>query len=112
MSATAEELAAQAEQLQASIAYFRIGSEAVSGTPAVAKSAAAPVRTAAHKPTLVEHLRAPADAKHVPAEPVAPARKPRRPSQMPKPNGHAGNGVGLDLAMHAEDAQDRDFVRY
>jgi hypothetical protein len=29
-----------------------------------------------------------------------------------KSNGHAGNGISLDLAATEEDAHDREFVRY
>jgi hypothetical protein len=37
---------------------------------------------------------------------------PRRGAAVPKPNGHAGNGVNLDLAAADGDAQDREFVQY
>jgi methyl-accepting chemotaxis protein len=86
MSATSEELAAQAEQLQASIGYFRIE-----------QAEQRPVRTApAPRPV---------------AKPLKPT--PRAAQRRPgiKPNGHAPNGVVLDLA-EGEDDRNVEFVRY
>jgi methyl-accepting chemotaxis protein len=110
MSATSEELAAQAEQLQAAIAYFRIeaaGRGAPTAKVAAARVAAAPAESAHGAQVSVVHERKPV------AQPAAMLRiKPRRPAVAPRANGHAGNGVHLDLGAAAEDPQDHDFVRY
>jgi hypothetical protein len=37
---------------------------------------------------------------------------PPRGATAAKPNGHAGNGVSLDLAAADGDAQDREFVQH
>ncbi len=87
MSATSEELAAQAEQLQASIGYFRIQ-----------QSDDTPARTA---PT-----PRPAPRPRKPAP-----RMTQRKTSGAKPNGHASNGVALDLATD-EDERDSEFIRY
>ncbi len=102
MSATSEELAAQAEQLQASISYFRID-----GSGANALPARAPAAAALHKRSIT------AQRVHPPAQHAA-AVRPRRTSApaASKPNGHAGNGADLDLAVADEGVRDADFVRY
>lgn len=87
MSATSQELAAQAEQLQASIAYFRTGEH----------------RHAPPPPAVVMRAAKPTAASRV-------ASSPRR-----KANGHAvpdSHGVTLDLSRASVDEHDRDFVHY
>jgi methyl-accepting chemotaxis protein len=112
MSATSEELAAQSEQLQASIAYFRVDATDSQRRPvrqpAAPMDAAAPVRVAQRRT-----LRT--------AMPVLAIQKPRAEAHKPlaarnKPgNGHdraAAKGFGLDLTQPADDHHDADFVKY
>ena len=83
-SATSEELAAQAEQLQASIAFFRIETNQGTAPPAPKPAAAAPhAAHLAHKPIVVAHAQA-KDEHAAAARPKA-----RRAGVGPKPNGHA-----------------------
>jgi methyl-accepting chemotaxis protein len=89
MSATSEELAAQAEELQASIAFFR--------TDAAGTSSRAPARRPA-------------------ARPAAPARKPAAKAQGAKPGVQAqqamAKGFALDLTQGGPDAEDAEFKAY
>ncbi|MNY39890.1 hypothetical protein D3C86_1745990 [compost metagenome] len=88
MSATSEELASQAEQLQAAISYFRID--------------AASLSQPANEPAARTDLKAQILAK-------APHMSPRKPG---KAKSKAGNGGGFDLDMgEAEDDLDGDFTR-
>jgi methyl-accepting chemotaxis protein len=86
MSATSEELAAQAEQLQASIGFFRIEH--------------------------VEHRSAQsAPVPRPAAKPQKAARAAPRRTNGAKPHGQAGDRAVLDL-VGSEDERDSDFVRY
>jgi methyl-accepting chemotaxis protein len=96
MTATSDALSSQAEELQGSIAYFRIDAggsgHAHAQSPAPARSAARPpLRAAMAKPlrkAIVTKGRLP---------PLSPGR---------------GNGVALDLAMGGPDDQDAHFKPY
>ena len=112
MLATSEELAAQAEQLQASIAYFRTDEQRGAAGAAVRAHA---VARPAHAPEAVKPAR-PTRAKPVPvriaaAKPIGSIRV-RGPA---KANGAAkGNGVdgfALDLTSGGPDARDAEFER-
>jgi methyl-accepting chemotaxis protein len=102
MSATSEQLAAQAEQLQASIAYFRTDA---SGTALVV------AETARREPA--------AKTRPKPAQPIAVRRRPsvatpvrvsaRRGGDAPE---RAGAGVALNLLNGGHDADDAAFERY
>jgi len=96
MSATSEELAAQSEQLQASIAYFRV--EAASGGSAPQRRPIA--RPAAKLATKL----ASTTSKPIKLASAKPARNGRA-------NGHA-NGFALNLANGAGDAHDAEFEKY
>ena len=103
MSATSEELAAQAEQLQSSISYFHTDAAAAIA-PA---SHAVPMARAQHKQAVVTRpVRT--TAQHAPAA----QSKVRRSAVAASTNGHAGDGVNLDLTMADADASDRDFQRF
>jgi methyl-accepting chemotaxis protein len=106
MSATSEELAAQAEQLQATIGFFRTGDGAEHGAAA---------RPVAH--AMPPH-RGQVAAIHAPRT-MAPRRQPATVGKgngrisTGKPNGHAvpGNGFALDMAGTV-DSHDNEFTRY
>jgi methyl-accepting chemotaxis protein len=89
MSATSEELASQAEELQSSIAYFRTDAAGANRRPAPAAKRPVPARTPARKP--------------------APSVKGRGPvaAQQARVKGFA-----LDLAQGGPDAEDSDFQEY
>jgi methyl-accepting chemotaxis protein len=90
MSATSEELAAQAEELQTSIAFFKV--DAAGHKPAAKRP---PVKAVAHKTAAVAKRRlSPAAAE--PAHSVA--------AQQARVKGFA-----LDLSMGGPDADDADF---
>ena len=93
MSATSEELAAQAEQLQSSIAYFRIGATGQAVVPH--RSVVASRRTAAPGPV----GRAAAFAVAKPA-PMRNGRVTGKPS-----------GFSLDLTSGGADQRDVEFER-
>ena len=104
MSATSEELAAQAEQLQAAIGYFRTGHDE--------SPAARPVQM--HR-SVRERVAATSAAKPHAAR-TAPVRRAATNGSGAKPNGHAapdkGEGFALDLATGGGDGHDKEFVRY
>jgi methyl-accepting chemotaxis protein len=104
MSATSEELAAQAEQLQAAIGYFHTNDDASPAARAV------PVHRPVH-----ERLAAAPTTKNRVARPV-PIRRVATNGSGAKPNGHAvpdkGNGFAIDLAPGGGDSHDKEFVRY
>jgi methyl-accepting chemotaxis protein len=89
MSATSEELAAQAEELQTSIAFFKVDSSSM-------KTVAAPVRRPA------------------PAQATRPAAK-AAPAQARKVDNSIGgqqaraHGFALDMSMGGPDSDDADF---
>ena len=87
MSATSEELAAQAEELQASIAFFKVDSGA------------------RKEPNHADKLRATA------ARMAAPAKRPAQaPVRHAAPAKSAkGKGFSLDMSMGGPDADDADF---
>ena len=104
MSATSEELAAQAEQLQASIAFFRINTTGNRATEPAARRSPAPVRAAAAAPA-----RKPGAVK-------APAAKPGKAARAPARNSVAElqsrvKGFALDLSMGGPDAEDAQLRR-
>jgi methyl-accepting chemotaxis protein len=108
MSATSEELAAQSEQLQASIAYFRLDTEAAKPV-----RAAQPVKTEPAPQPARPPQRRPAPP---PIQVRAAAKKPA-PSARPVSlrNGHdksGANGFALNLSSNAGDAHDSEFVKY
>jgi methyl-accepting chemotaxis protein len=99
MSATSEALSGQAEQLQQSISFFRIGAET---------HGEAPAKPAAVAPSLAA-AKAPARAKTAPApKRAAPPVKPRPASFVSR----EGNGVALNLSNGASDALDAEYERY
>lgn len=100
MSATSEELAAQAEELQASIAFFRVDSSA-GGSKAAKKPAARP----AAKPALT--IRLPTSASRRMARRLR--RRPSPQRQTVKAQQEAARGFALDLDMGGPDADDADF---
>jgi methyl-accepting chemotaxis protein len=107
MSATSEELAAQAEQLQASIGYFRTDGAGAAVRPRVPATPRAVANRGAAN--FGNGARAPRT--------VSPRSQAARPASLTlaanrKANGHAGEGVTLDLGVAGEDAHDREFVRY
>jgi methyl-accepting chemotaxis protein len=87
MSATSEELAAQAEELQTSIAYFR--------TDTAGSSARKPAARAAAK-----RAPAPVIRKAAPTRPTVAAQQAR------------ASGFALDLTNGGPDAADADFKDY
>jgi methyl-accepting chemotaxis protein len=106
MSATSEELAAQAEQLQSSIAFFKVDGE--SRAAPAARRAGAPTQTAAPAaklPAMASPSLAPKPAKAAP-----PARRAATPVRRAA-NGR-GNGVTIDLGAGGADAHDAEFERY
>jgi methyl-accepting chemotaxis protein len=117
MSATSEELAAQAEHLQSSIAYFKVeraereaamnfsaAKAAVESRPGVSSTLAAPKPPAS--------FTRPAAAKPA-AQTVKPATAPAANGKAAAANGKAnGSGFRLDLNSGGPDAQDADFERY
>ncbi len=105
MSATSEELAAQAEQLQASIGYFRI--DAV-GSSAQVRAPMPTVHAVARRKPAVAAQRGRGSVP--PPKPAQAATA--RPAAGARPNGHAGNGIDLDLTAADEGTTDREFVRY
>ncbi|MBK3396102.1 hypothetical protein HPY23_06075 [Methylobacterium sp. IF7SW-B2] len=103
MSATSEELAAQAEQLQATIAYFRIGdAEAGARTDA----AVGQLRRAASR------MAAPAKPKAKVAAKVAPMTAAKSPvkASRPAPSRPAAASGGFAFDM-GEDEDDAAFKR-
>ncbi|MET7246958.1 methyl-accepting chemotaxis protein, partial [Methylobacterium sp. EM32] len=96
--ATSEELAAQAETLQATIAYFRIdGSEAAAGSRVIDGA--------------VSQLRATASRMAAPSAAVkSPARTTTRSAAKPRSGSPRGSGFAFDLTS-AEDTRDQDFKR-
>jgi methyl-accepting chemotaxis protein len=96
MSATSEELAAQAEQLSGSIAYFRVDERRLtrSASSAASHREARPIVTAGRR-----------------ASAAVTARKPVKLASAAA-NGHARNGYVLDLANGSSDAHDAEFERY
>jgi methyl-accepting chemotaxis protein len=88
MSATSEELAAQAEQLQSSIAYFRTEARGVAVEPVRPVPAAQPGPRAQV------------------ARSVA-----RRPGAKPRPRAATTAGATLDMSA-GPDARDSDFERF
>jgi methyl-accepting chemotaxis protein len=103
MSATSEELAAQAEQLQSSIAYFRTDDQARGAAPARASfRPAAPSRPAA---VVAKPAAAAAKANghangHLNGQAKVPARKAAN-----------GRGFALDMTSGGADARDAEFER-
>jgi methyl-accepting chemotaxis protein len=91
MSATSEELAAQAEELQTSIAYFRLSNAA----------------QASRKPAPVVRLPTRA-AKPAPVAKAAP-RKGARAVAVQQAR---AQGFALDLSQGGPDTDDRDFTEY
>ena len=95
MSATSEALSGQAETLQTSIAFFRIGDAGHASAAAPAPSIAAMAKAPA-KPKAAVGAKRPSPA--VKARPVYTSR--------------AGNGVALNLSNGSADVLDADFERY
>ena len=100
MSATSEALSGPAGQLQASIAFFRIGGGEAKAAPKLAPSSA----PASQRPAAP--AKAPAQPERVAAKRPAPAAKTR-----PYP-AREGNGVALNLSNGAADVLDAEFERY
>jgi methyl-accepting chemotaxis protein len=90
MSATSEELAAQAEQLQSNIAFFRIGQTGA----AMPAPVPAPVR---------------AEVKPRPAKPRPAAAAPR--ASVAAGKKAASGGFALDMTAGGGDARDAEFER-
>jgi methyl-accepting chemotaxis protein len=107
MSATSEELAAQAEQLQSSIAYFRTDDHGAA--PRERAAPARPAAAAAAKPA------APKAAQNGRAKPAAIAVAPAKSNGAGphgRPNGKAnGGGFAFDLVSGGADAHDAEFER-
>jgi methyl-accepting chemotaxis protein len=97
MSATSEELAAQAEELQTSIAFFRVDNAGTHKAPAPVQ---APV--AARKPA----TKGPAPAKGAPA---AKAKKAGAPRNTVGELQSRVKGFALDLQMGGPDKDDEHF---
>ncbi|PYE24422.1 hypothetical protein C8J32_1051, partial [Rhizobium sp. PP-CC-3A-592] len=95
-----EELAAQAEELQASIAFFRVDN--VSHKPAPV--AAAPQRSAHHAAHHAAHHTAPSRPSAAPRKPAATAPRQSVSAQQARVKGFA-----LDMSMGGPDADDADF---
>jgi methyl-accepting chemotaxis protein len=94
MSATSEELAAQAEELQTSIAYFRIE--------------AAGARRAAPVAMLKPKAKAPPARAQ-----AARSASPRRPARAPVAAQQAlAQGFALDMSQGGADPADDDFTDY
>jgi methyl-accepting chemotaxis protein len=89
MSATSDELATQAEQLQTTIAFFKMEGQ---------DDGRAPAARAEHQPARHKTAPPPPAAKR-PAEPLSPAKRaaPRPAARAPKANGSSKQGVRLDL---------------
>jgi methyl-accepting chemotaxis protein len=105
MSATSEELAAQAEQLQASIAFFRIDEQDRGG----AAMPAAPAASAAKLAVVASPGLVPKQAKSAAGQakrPVVAAKA--RPAAA---GAAAERGVKLDLGAGG-DTRDAEFERY
>jgi methyl-accepting chemotaxis protein len=113
MSSTSEELAAQAEQLQANLAYFRVDAKltpSVTPTTTVV-SARKPQARPAH-PQAAHAAKAAAAARPATAAAAA-AKAKKRPAASHgngRGNGHAPGGFALDMAA-AEDSLDAEFQR-
>ena len=107
MSATSEELAAQAEQLQAAIAFFQTDRKVAAPAAAqyrpmrAAPMHAAPMHAVIEKRPSVRHspVRRTAGNGHDPGAGKPGASK-------------AANGYALNLAGGDEDTHDAEFVRY
>jgi methyl-accepting chemotaxis protein len=99
MSATSEELAAQAEELQASIAFFKVDNAATKGAGAkkVAVKAATKVVSAP-----------PASRKSAPAA-HAPVHAPVHAGNTVAAQQARAKGFALDLSMGGPDAGDAEF---
>ncbi len=103
MSATSEELAAQAEQLQDTIAYFRIENIGQAPTTALAKTNG---RASAATPITFSQKQRKAST---PTRVKAPAL---RAASIKPVNGQGRNdGFALDLASGGGDARDGEFER-
>jgi methyl-accepting chemotaxis protein len=107
LSATSVELASQAEQLQESISFFRIGDGqrmfAGAGTAAGAPAPAARLHAG--------HLQAGKAAKAAKRAPApAQAKQPLYKERNPGASAASPNGIALDLSGH--DGHDAEFERY
>jgi methyl-accepting chemotaxis protein len=91
MSATSEALSGQAEQLQASIAFFRFGENAGAG--------------AAQKPAAPQPLPSPAKAK-AQRKPMS-SQSPKRPAGAAEPH-----GIAINLANGRADHLDPELARF
>lgn len=97
LASTSEELAAQADQLQGTVGYFKLEEGAA---PVVAKGAVRrPVKTL---PKGLAKVKETARAMR-----AAPGAGP-----MPRSHGKSGDFGGIELELNAEEAPDREFVRY
>jgi methyl-accepting chemotaxis protein len=100
MSATSEELAAQAEELEASIAFFRIDSGAASAP------VRAPVKRAAPAPTRASI------ATKAPRKAVARAKSSGPKGKTVSAQQALAKGFALDLAKGGPDSEDAEFKAY
>jgi methyl-accepting chemotaxis protein len=91
MSGTSEELAAQAEELQASIAFFRVEN------------------TARKEPNHADKLRATAAKMAAPVTAKRPAASPSHRAAPASGKAARSNGFALDMSMGGPDADDADF---
>jgi methyl-accepting chemotaxis protein len=91
MSATSEELAAQAEELQASIAFFRVDT------------------TGHREQNNAQKLRATAAKMATPAAKRPAAHTAAKPTSSMSAAPARGKGFALDMAMGGPDADDADF---
>ncbi|HEX3992321.1 MAG TPA: methyl-accepting chemotaxis protein, partial [Acetobacteraceae bacterium] len=91
MSATSEELAAQAEQLQSSIAYFHVDADTAGREPR---------REAPKRPS--QPATAARPARHAPVASPPPRNNAAR---------HKPNGFALNLATGGTDHRDAEFER-
>jgi methyl-accepting chemotaxis protein len=93
MSATSEELAAQSEQLQSSIAYFRVDANAAKTTPTPQRHAPSPKR--AMSPA-VTGKPGRSEASWLPRHTAVPPKR---------------NGIALNLTGGGTDHRDTEFER-
>jgi methyl-accepting chemotaxis protein len=107
MSATSEELAAQAEQLQSSIAYFRTNDQATQTRASAPVRAAAPARPAvAAAPAKPAPVKAAKVNGHANGHDSAPAKAPAKAKARAN-----GRGFALDLTSGGADSRDAEFER-
>jgi methyl-accepting chemotaxis protein len=106
MSATSEELAAQAEQLQSSIAYFRTNDQPTQTRGTAPVRAAAPAR-----PNVVHMAPKPAPAKAAKGNGHANDSAPVKAPAKAKVRASSRGGFALDMTSGGADSRDAEFER-